>query len=477
MAQSFLFYDLETSGFNPRTDRVMQFAAQRTTLDLQPIGEPTNTLIRLSDDVLPSPDAVLVTGITPQKTRTEGVPEAEFLRYFSEHLAVPGTIFVGYNTVRFDDEFMRFMLYRNFYDAYEWQYKDNSGRWDLLDTIRMTRALRPAGINWPVDSQDKPTNRLELLATINKLDHANAHDALSDVRVTIELARLMRSKQPKLFDYQLSLRDKKSVAQLVNSQPLFVYTSGKYDSKFEKTTVVAKLCDHPNGRGVLVYDVRYDPAPYMKMSREELAEAWRYKRDSNELRLPIKTLMFNRCPAVAPLSVLDDDSQKRLQLDLPALHRHALALRASAGKQLATNVISALELLDEQQKTPSSATVNDQDVDGALYEAFFNDKDKRLMQQVRRASPKDLTVLAETISEPRLAALLPLYKARNFPADLTDTERAQWDKHVHNTLFGKDKKLQTYMARIEELATHKGTSKSDAFVLGELRLYGESLLP
>ena len=234
MTTSFYFYDLETSGINPREARIMQFAGQRTDMNLNPIGDPHNVLIRLSDDVVPEPDAILITGITPQQTISEGVHEAEFLKIFHDEIAIPGTIFVGYNSVRFDDEFMRFLNYRNFYDPYEWQYTDGKSRWDLLDVVRMTRALRPEGIEWPVDSKGSPTNRLELLTKVNGIAHEAAHDALSDVYAVIELSRLIKQKQPKLFEYLLKLRDKKAVAALAEEGQPFLYTSGKYPMSSRK---------------------------------------------------------------------------------------------------------------------------------------------------------------------------------------------------------------------------------------------------
>src|SRR5690606_4286428 len=179
-----------------------------------------------------------------QKTIQEGITEAEFLKVFSNEIATPETIFVGFNTIRFDDEFMRFLLYRNFYDAYEWQWSDKRSRWDLLDLVRMTRALRPEGIKWPVGSDGKPTNRLELLTSLNGLNHQNAHDALSDVMASIDVAKMIKGKQPKLFEYLLNIRDKKKVEVLANSGQPFIYTSGKYANEFEKTTMVATVCEH-----------------------------------------------------------------------------------------------------------------------------------------------------------------------------------------------------------------------------------------
>ena len=191
MEQTFFFYDLETSGLSPRADRIMQFAGQRTDMNLEPIGEPINLLIKLPNDTLPSPDAIMVTGITPQSTQLDGLTEAEFCKYVMEEIFTPGTIACGYNSVRFDDEHMRHCFWRNFYDPYEWQWKDSRSRWDMLDVVRMTRALRPEGINWPVTDDGKATNRLELITKLNGISHENAHDALADVNALIDVTRLI----------------------------------------------------------------------------------------------------------------------------------------------------------------------------------------------------------------------------------------------------------------------------------------------
>ncbi len=171
MEKTFFFYDLETSGLNPREDRIMQFAGQRTTLDLEPIGEPVNVLVKMTDDALPSPAAINVTKITPQDTLRDGISEAEFCKYITEEIFVPNTIAVGYNTVRFDDEFMRAILWRNFYDAYEWEWKEGRSRWDILDVVRLTRALRPEGIEWPFTEDGRATNRSYAAAVRCVLDN------------------------------------------------------------------------------------------------------------------------------------------------------------------------------------------------------------------------------------------------------------------------------------------------------------------
>jgi len=475
MSASFLFYDLETSGFNPKEARVMQFAGLRTDLKLNPIEAPHNYLIKLTEDVVPDPDAVLITGITPQQTLSEGISEAEFLKIFHEQISVPDTIFVGFNSVRFDDEFMRYLNYRNFYDPYEWQWKEGRSRWDLLDLVRMTRALRPEGIEWPFDSKGNPANRLELLTSVNKLDHTSAHDALSDVMASIELAKLIRSKQPDLFKFLLKMRKKDNVAKLVHGGQPYLYTSGKYASEWEKTTTVATLAEHPERQGVLVYDLRYDPKPFAKLNPGDLAEAWRRRKDEPGPRLPVKTLKFNRCPAIAPLSVLDESSEKRLNLSPKQIQKNFTALQKT---DLAKNVLLALELLDE--KYQAQLLEDEGEVDTKLYEGFVNDPgDKNKMSVVRAASIDDLAKLDVNFKDQRLQSLVPLYKARNFPRTLTDEERAIWERFKERKILGgkAESRLNRYFARIAELETKPNLSGKEKYLLEELKLYGQSITP
>jgi exodeoxyribonuclease-1 len=474
MGQTFFWYDLETSGISPRDARVMQFAGQRTDMQLNPVGEPVNVLVKLSEDVLPEPDAVLITGITPQQTVADGLTETEFLKLFYEEVSTPNTVFVGFNTVRFDDEFMRYLHYRNFYDAYQWQWQDGRGRWDLLDVVRMTRALRPEGINWPMTEDGKPTNRLELLTKLNGLDHEHAHDALNDVLASIAVAQLIRDKQPKLFDWLLTMRDKKQVAKLVESGEPFVYTSGKYDNNYEKTTVVTRLAPHPKKQAALVYDLRQDPTEFLELKPKELAERWRWTREPDApKRLPVKTLQYNRCPAIAPLGVMQDAPEK-IRVDLEMIVRHKKLLQDHP--EFAKNVLAAQELLDQEQearnKTPQPA-------DARLYDGFFDQHDSQLMSVIRAAQPQEIgeDLLADLHDE-RLRELLPLYKARNYAKFLTDEERAAWEKHRYHLLMdgGTESRLAKFMHRLQELAQSEQSSEK-RYLLEELQLYAESVMP
>jgi len=455
----------------------MQFGGQRTDLNLKPLGQPHNILIKLSDDVLPDPGAIMVTGITPQQTISEGINEADFLTIFNEEISIPGTIFIGFNNVRFDDEFMRFLLYRNFYDPYAWQYKDERSRWDLLDVVRMTRALRPEGINWPTDKDGKATNQLGLLTTMNNLTHDNAHDALSDVMASIELAKLIKTKQPKLFDFLLAMRDKKAIAKLVTSGQPFVYTSGKYPGEFAKTTVAVMLSEHPKRPAALVWDLRQDPEPFLNLSVSQLVEAWRWSEDKTKVRLPIKTLQYNRCPAVAPLDVIKGEHQAETRQRLGVTSEQITANLKKLANQssFVKNVLQALDQLDSEQEQRYGS--RRPTVDGQLYDGFIPDHDRPLMERVHQTDPKQFDELQTAFIDKRLKQLLPLYKARNFKAALSPEEHEAWEVYRSHYLMdgGENSRLARYLASIQEYA--RNPSKRNDFLLEELRLWAESISP
>lgn len=476
MPTSFYFYDVETSGFNPRADRIMQFAGQRTDKNFKPVGKPDNILVKLTPDILPEPGAILTHGISPQKSIAEGVSEANFLSWFNREAVRPNTIFVGFNNIRFDDEFMRFGLWRNFYDAYEWQWKNSCSRWDLQDVVRMTRALRPDGIMWP--NQDAQ-NRLEVLARINKLEHTTAHDAQSDVTALIDLTKLIFTKQPKLFNYLLSLRRKGRVEPFVKSGKPFVYTSGRYPKETLHTAVAVVVADHPQKQSVLVYDLRIDPTVFLKMSASELASLAQYKSWKSEKDrppyFPVKELALNRCPAVAPLSVLDKASRQRLKLDMTVTESNLKKLQQD--KDFGQRLTDAWQKLYPQ--TERLTKLDDLTVDNRLYDGFVDNTDRIKMRAVRAARPNDLADFAEGFTDERLRLLLPLYKARNYPDDLTSEEQTYWEGFCRRKLLdgGTDSCVTRFFKRLFELESTPKQTKQQKYLLEELSLYGQSNVP
>jgi exodeoxyribonuclease I len=464
---SFLFYDLETTGLNPRTDRIMQFAGQRTTMDLEPIGEPFNLIVSLTDEVLPNPFAILTTGITPQFSRRHGMTEAEFVKRVQAEVFTPGTIVVGFNSVRFDDDFMRHTFYRNFFDPYEWSWQDGRSRWDLLDVIRMTRALRPEGIQWPVTKDGKPINRLELITKLNGIVHEQAHDALSDVTASIDVARLLREKQPDLFAYLLKLRDKKEVAKVVdvNDPKPFVYSSGRFGSKYDFTSVCVPISIPDSEGRVIVYDLRYDPTDYDGLTPADLKSIMFAKREDREAPgykpFPGKRLAFNKCPAVAPLGVLRHDDQERIQLDIETIERHWNLLKAS---DLRERMAEALKRTEAYPPSP--------DVDGALYDGFFGPGDKSVISTVRSADEDSIAHMKPRFTDPRLPELFLRYKARNFPHILSSGEQADWERYRAGRIAADMPRFANDLALAAQTADDRQKS-----LLEDLQLWAQSIVP
>ena len=437
-------------------------------MNLEPIGEPYNLLVALNDDTLPSPDALMVTGITPQKTVEEGYSEAQFARMLSEEIFTPDTIAVGFNNIRFDDEFIRHLLWRNFHDPYEWSWKEGRSRWDLLDVVRLTRALRPEGIKWPLDDKGEPSNRLELITSANGIAHENAHDALADVTALIAVTKLIKQKQPQLYDYLLKMRDKKVVQQLVNvdDKKPFVYASGRYDKEFAKTTVAFPLTTSRNG-GVVVYDLRYDPTPFVGLDTNELAAkifaSWEERQAEDFVKLPVKELQYNRCPAVAPLGVLEQgDGWQKISLDLKTVQKHQNILLNHP--DFAEKLRTIFENKPAFKKLP--------DPEAQLYDGFLNDRDRIRIEAVRNADERELADFHPEFQDERLAPLLLHYKARNFPRSLSEDDLAQWEAWRAQYLQAQ---LPQFMASLQRLAPT--ATDEQQFILQELQLWAESTLP
>lgn len=468
MNQTFFFYDLETSGLNPREDRIMQFAGIRTDLNLNPIGEPYNILVKLNDDTLPSPDALMVTGITPQQTQAEGYTEAEFSKLLMDEVFTPGTIATGFNSIRFDDEFIRALFWRNFYDPYAWSWRDNRARWDLLDVVRMTRALRPDGIEWPV-VDGKESNRLELLTKLNGINHFKAHDALSDVEALIAVTKLIKTKQPKLYSHLFAYKDKKIVKQLINldeKQP-FVYVSGHLSADFHKATVAFPLTSGRNGN-VVVYDLRHDPTPFLGLSLNELQKIvntpWEMRKEESYVALPVKEMQYNQAPAVAPVGVLEQyGGWERIGLDKAMVTKNRALLLSSPA--FAENIRTLYENLPEYEKSTNP--------EAQLYEGFVSDIDAVRIEKVRHANEQQLADLHPDFADERLNGLLLHYKARNYPKSLAEDEAKAWETWRARRIQDA---LPKFVQRVNELAQNTA-DESKLFILQELQLWAESIVP
>ncbi|MFY0655603.1 exodeoxyribonuclease I [Neptunomonas phycophila] len=474
---TFFWHDYETFGADPKRDRPVQFAGVRTDADFNIIEEPVMLYCKPADDVLPNPDACLITGITPQHAMREGVCEAEFIKVIHDELARPGTCGVGYNSIRFDDEVTRYTLYRNFYDPYAREWQNNCSRWDIIDMLRLTRALRPEGIVWPTYEDGSPSLRLEDLTKANNIDHGHAHDALSDVYATLAMAKLVKEKQPKLYEYVINNRTKAAAQRLldVTTMKPVLHVSSRYPAELGNLAVVAPLANHPvNRNSTLVWDLRVDPTPLFDLPVDEIKRLMYLPADQrreNDPKIALKQVHANKSPILAPAGMLNTEEAARFQINGDQCRAHLTMLRGF------TDLKSKLADI-----MTDDAMESDGDPDHMLYGSdFFKEADKQAMVQIREAHPEELADLSLAFQDPRLEEMLFRYRARNYPYTLSSDEQVQWEQYRTDKLMKSDKRnLMTMKAFYERLNTLYGSPELDQNqreLLEELAIYAESIIP
>lgn len=453
---TFLFHDYETFGKSPALDRPAQFAAIRTDMDFNIIGEPEVFYCQPADDYLPQPEAVMITGITPQLARARGVSEAEFAQRIHALFTVENTCVVGYNNVRFDDEVTRNIFYRNFYDPYAWSWQKGNSRWDLLDVMRACYALRPDGIIWPENEDGLPSFKLEQLTQANGVEHSQAHDAMSDVYATIAMAKLVKTRQPKLFDFLFSHRTKQKINTLIDipqMKPL-MHISGMFGALRGNTSWIAPLAWHPDNRNaIIVCDLAGDMTPLMELDADALRERlYTPRQQLGELpAVPVKLVHINKCPVLAPANTLRPEDAERLGID----RQHCLANLALLRQHAEIREKVVALYAEAEPFTPS------QDVDAQLYNGFFSDADRAAMNIIQQTAPANLPALDLTFNDDRITQLLFRYRARNFPGTLDDSEQQRWLQHRREAL--NSERIESFLLELESLANlHDGDNEKMA---------------
>lgn len=468
---SLYWHDYETWGVSPSRDKPVQFAGVRTDEQLNIIGEPLMLYCQPSADCLPHPDACLVTGITPQLALQKGCAEPAFMAAIYQQFAQPGTCGVGYNSIRFDDEVTRYGLYRNFYDPYEREWKNGNSRWDIIDVVRLCYALRPQTLQWPTHAEGAVSFKLEQLSAANHLAHASAHDALSDVYATIGLAKLIRSRQPQLYDYAYQLRSKRKVASLIDVEqrkPL-LHISSRFPGAQGCAALVVPLMMHPrNSNSVICYNLAVDPQPLLTLSVDEIYQ--RLYTPQAELpegvsRIALKEIHLNKSPMIVTPKLLDAEAAARLQIDRAQCERHWQQLRQANVQASLTEVFT---------RNPFAQP---DDAEQQLYGAFINDRDRPLLAAIRSAAPERLADYASQLQDKRLQTLLFRYRARHYPDTLTTAEHQRWRAWCYRRLTdyeaGATLVLDDYFQRLSVLSAD---TTQDQALLNSLYDYGDQLL-
>ncbi len=465
--ETILWYDLETFGLNTRYDRIAQFAAQRTDLELNPIGSPTVLYGKISDDYLPDPLSCMITGITPQETEKKGMCEYELIKRINELFSEPGTTVAGFNNIRYDDEMIRNCLYRNFFDPYEREWKNGCSRWDVIDMIRACHDLRPEGIEWPSHEEkpDFPSVKLTSLTSANHIDQKGAHDAMVDVNATIAVARLIKEKQPKLYDWAWRYRSKNLLKNLIQTpfgDPVLL-TSRRFTSCHGYTQLVLPITPAKDVANTFIcFNLMKDPLALLSSKNP---------KDLMEVD-GVCTIAINRCPFITPVnrSFPDEATFKRLGIDKEKCR--------SAYRLLSQNA-QLIPLLREAKAAEQYDDVDDTDFE--IYSGgFFPDSDKAQFQAIHHSAPSEKLGLGIHFQDKRVPEMLMRHVARNWPEVLTEEQKRRWKSFCASRILSPPGNVminwEFYQRKIKEnMASTEVDPRIKKNVLEPLKAWGENL--
>lgn len=468
--KTFYWYDYETFGISPKVDRISQFAGIRTDENLNILDEHM-FYCKPTHDCLPTPEACAITGISPQLCEQKGVIEHEFIKKINNEFTKPNTCIVGYNSIRFDDEFTRYALYRNFIDPYAWHWKDGNTRWDILDVVRLCYALKKDNsLKWVHNEEGKPVFKLDQLSLANGIEHTNAHDALADVRATIAIAKIIKNTQPQLFDYAFSLREKKTVEGKIQLFEPMLHTSGMYPATLSCTRLAVALAYHPeyNDRAI-VFNLDQDPSILLEMDIGELKTLMFTKQSElpeGVKRLEIKDLIFNKSPMFVPnVYKLDPKVVSQLKIDMDACLKHLSFIKDNQAK--ISKVVQDLYRNDQDY-------TETKDVDQSLYGGFMDNTDKRIGDQLQTLSIDELKDFHPKFKDQKLSTLLIHFKARNYPEALSEAEAEDWFETVQGRVQAGENgylNIDEYFERINAMRKQYPHKEN---LWHQLEVYGES---
>ncbi len=459
---SFYIYDYETFGKNPSQDRPAQFAGVRTDMDFNIIEEPLVIYCAPANDYLPEPEAVMITGITPQQARIQGVNEAEFARQIHKVFSIPGTCILGYNNIRFDDEVSRNIFYRSFYDPYAYSWENGNSRWDLLNVMYACYALCPDGIIWPKNKDGLPSFRLENLTRANGIQHTQAHDAISDVYATIFMAKKVKEAQPALFDFLLRYRYKKKLHYLIDLTAMtpLVHVSSTFGVVCGNTSWVAPLAWHPvNKNALITCDLSGDLTTLLTFSSDQLRKQIYSHNDAiidKSPVLPLKLVYINKCPVLAPAKMLMPENAERLGINRQICRQNLRLLRKYP--QVREKVVALFSTTTSYNKMC--------DVDYRLYDGFFSNADKAAIRQIQQTQPKDLATLNFKYKDNRIQELFFRFRARNYPTTLNSNEKQRWLQYRQAVL--SKERVQNYLLQLKTLHNLYADDKEKIALLNAL---------
>lgn len=398
--QTYLFYDIETTGLNKSFDQVLQFAAIRTNLNLEEL-ERHEIRIKLNSDVIPTPQAVITHQIGFQEMDA-GISEYDGIKKIHRLLNEPGTISLGYNTLGFDDEFLRFSFYRNLLPPYTHQYANQCNRMDIYSMAVMYFLFKNEVANWPENSL-----KLEMINEVNQLAKGSSHNAMVDVEVTLALAQLF-FKERKMWDYLISYFNKQMDQTRTKDLQEALMIGGGFGSTHAYQASVLCLGIHRHYKNQTVW-LRLDNEEFNANS--DFKYVIRKKWGEPHFALP---------------------KQDRFLRHLSP-ERQSLAATNKAWLEKETQVY---EKIVNQHLDFIYPTYPNTDIQASLYiNGFWTKEQEAFCRHFHAASPKEKAIMTEQLNDPSLKTLAMRILGRHFPEVLTVNQKHYFEDYLQETFL------------------------------------------
>ncbi len=420
--QTFLFYDIETSGLNPAFDQVLTFASIRTDLNLNEIDREAIT-IQLRRDIVPSPKAFLTHGLSLEEL-SAGLCEYEAAKRIHQLVNTPNTISIGYNSLGFDDEFLRFLFYRNLLDPYSHQYGQGCSRMDILPVAVIYKVFHPRNVKWPkVDG--KSSLKLELISKENKfLTTGRAHEAMSDVESLIGLSKLL-IKEKEIWRYCLDFFNKTRDEVRISS--------------------IETVCDALPGKNILclMASPAFGPEANYLAPVILIGPSTAYKNQNLWLRLDSDDILGLEADGGLETTFVIRKRYGDTPIVLPAIERFwnrlSEPVKALAGRNVET-------LRDNPQRFDEFVAyhrgyeypfVPNIDPDAALYQAgFFSTREKKESRMFHQAGADEKSTILEQLKSDRVRQLARRILMRNFNMAEGNDLNAVFGRHEEDQIVG-----------------------------------------
>ena len=417
--EKFVFYDYETTGISPEYDQPLQFAAIITDLDFNEI-ERVDIRCQISPHILPAPMALHVTGVNPNQLLNNNLPTAfEFAQKIQEFTQKwAPAIWIGYNSIQFDENVMRQMFYQNLQpNIFATQFYDNS-RLDVMKMVFAVFAENPDILEWPINEKGKINFKLDQLAPANGFKSHNAHDALGDVEATIFILNIIKTKAPDLYLKLIETRNKSYNLRLLTSfKPVEV--TFRFGGHLPKT-YVGCLCSIPsNDNRVGFFDLNQSDPMDVILGNYEAVEAATQKSPQR-----IRSIAINQADTIRPSKNTNAEWDH-----ICAVIEDNIDFRKTVS-----------ECIIDRYK--SDGNDNEKTIEEKIYGGFYSNEDKSILEQFQFASWEERLNLLSRFSDERLKQLGRRLIAFNAPELLTTKEQNAFNSYLKNKWTSEEEKTE-----------------------------------